>query len=153
MIDYKLPKTFTKISEAEQSRVIGIIPAQHLISRRRELVADRAARIKCVGAWQSHTLQKKVPAIDHIDALELKDKDGAVEVIENRPGKAGSVAVYNALLQEFGVLDSNAAKRGLELYAEHTEDARTNPGKHPNIDRLFTVIDSGDEQQIRIVSA
>ena len=30
-----------------------------------------------------------------------------------------------------------AARAGLEFYAEHTEDARANPGKHPNIDRLL----------------
>ena len=70
---------------------------------------------------------KKLPTIDHIDSLELIDKDGGLVTIENRPGKAGSVAVYNALLQEFGGLNSEAAHRGLELYAEHTEDARANP--------------------------
>ena len=32
-----------------------------------------------------------------------------------------------------------AAARGLELFAEHTADARANPGKHPNIDLLFKV--------------
>ncbi|MCW8824791.1 MAG: DUF2322 family protein [Gammaproteobacteria bacterium] len=92
-----------------------------------------------------------MPPIDHIDALELIDQEGAIEIIENRPGKAGSVALYNALLQEFGVLDSNAAKKGLELYAEHTEDARSNPGKHPNIDRLFNLIENSGELRIRIL--
>ncbi|NOR52227.1 MAG: DUF2322 family protein [Gammaproteobacteria bacterium] len=94
---------------------------------------------------------KTLPTIDHIDSLELVDKDEGVVIIENRPGKAGSVAVYNALLQEFGRLNSEAAHRGLELYAEHTEDARTNPGKHPNIDRLFELIKNGGELQIKIV--
>lgn len=92
-----------------------------------------------------------LPAIEQIDRLELVAKSGALVVIENRPGKAGSVAVYNALLQEFGLLNSAAAKKGLELYAEHTEDARTNPGKHPNIDRLFELIDGGGEYQISVV--
>lgn len=92
-----------------------------------------------------------LPAIDQIDRLELIDVNGAVAVIENRPGKAGSVAVYNTLLQEFGLLNSAAAQKGLELYAEHTEDARTNPGKHPNIDRFFELIDSNGEYQIRVV--
>ncbi len=94
---------------------------------------------------------KNLPAIDHIDRLELVDTEGGVEVIENRPGKAGSVAVYNALLQEFGLLNSDAAQKGLELYAEHTEDARSNPGKHPNIDRLFELIKNGGELQIKRV--
>jgi hypothetical protein len=30
---------------------------------------------------------------------------------------------------------------GLTLFAEHTNDAEKNPGKHPNIDRLFKVIE------------
>lgn len=92
-----------------------------------------------------------LPAIEKIDCLELVDTNGAVVVIENRPGKAGSVAVYNALLQEFGLLNSAAAQKGLELYAEHTEDARANPGKHPNIDRLFELIESNGEYQIQVV--
>jgi len=93
-----------------------------------------------------------LPVIDQIDTLELINDKGAVEVIENRPGKAGSVAVYNALFQQFGRLNSAAAQKGLELYAEHTEDARLNPGKHPNIDRLFDLINRGDELQIKIIS-
>ncbi len=92
-----------------------------------------------------------LPAIEKTDSLELVDTNGTKVVIENRPGKAGSVAVYNALLQEFGLLNSAAAQKGLELYAEHTEDARANPGKHPNIDRLFELIDSNNEYQIRAV--
>ncbi len=92
-----------------------------------------------------------LPAIEQIERLELIDKNGAVAVIENRPGQAGSVAVYNALLQEFGLLNSAAAQKGLKLYAEHTEDALANPGKHPNIDRLVELIDCGGEYQIRLV--
>ncbi|WP_423236267.1 DUF2322 family protein [Amphibiibacter pelophylacis] len=34
-----------------------------------------------------------------------------------------------------------AAQAGLALYAEHTEDARQNPGKHPNIDRLIALVE------------
>lgn len=94
-----------------------------------------------------------LPAIDQIDRLELTDANGALVEIENRPGKAGSVAVYNALLLEFGSLNADAAQKGLALYAEHTEDARSNPGKHPNIDRLFDLIKSGGEMAIKVVEA
>ena len=93
-----------------------------------------------------------LPAIEQIIRLELVDKNGVVTLLENQPGKAGSVAVYNALLQEFGLLNSAAAKKGLKLYAEHTEDARAHPGKHPNIDRLFDLIKDGGELQINAVS-
>jgi hypothetical protein len=83
-----------------------------------------------------------LPATDAIDALELVSSAGAVVArLENRPGTAGSVRVYHALLKEFGEINQAAAQRGLEIYAEHVADARSNPGKHPNIDRLFPIAD------------
>lgn len=93
---------------------------------------------------------KTLPAIDDIAAITLYHGDTPVDTIENRPGKAGSVAVYNALLQEFGTLNAEAAQRGLELYAEHVADAEANPGKHPNIDRLFQIIEQQSELRMEI---
>ena len=81
-----------------------------------------------------------LPAIDHITALELSDGDVLVVRLENKPGTAGSVRVYHALMQEFGEINTAAATKGLSLYAEHTADAKAFPGKHPNIDRLLTLI-------------
>ena len=69
-------------------------------------------------------------------------------------GKLGSLKLYNALAQEFdNRLDSAAAERGLSLFAEHTADARTNPGKHPNIDLLFKVKTENLVLQLRPVEA
>jgi hypothetical protein len=95
---------------------------------------------------------KTLPAIDTIDKLELYDGDQLVDTIDNKPGKAGSVAVYNALLKEFGSLNRGAAARGLILYGEHTADAQANPGKHPNIDRLFAIISGNNELRIVTVA-
>lgn len=97
---------------------------------------------------------KTLPAIDAIDGIALYkgDSDTPEEIIENKPGKAGSVAVYNALLQEFGTLNGAAAKKGLELYAEHVADAEANPGKHPNIDRLFQLIEQGTEMRMEVIN-
>lgn len=96
---------------------------------------------------------KTLPAIDDIAGIALyrRDSDAPTEIIENKPGKAGSVAVYNALLQEFGTLNTEAARKGLELYAEHVADAETNPGKHPNIDRLVSIIEQQDEMRVEII--
>ncbi|MBC3870555.1 DUF2322 family protein [Undibacterium oligocarboniphilum] len=80
-----------------------------------------------------------LPAIDHIAALELSNNAGLVARLENKPGTAGSVRVYHALTQEFGKIHAAAATKGLALYAEHTADAKTFPGKHPNIDRLLAL--------------
>lgn len=83
---------------------------------------------------------KKLPGISHLAAIQLLNAEGEeVALIENKPGSAGSVAVYNHLAQTYGSITVDAAKKGLEIYAEHTDDARTNPGKHPNIDRLLQI--------------
>ena len=85
---------------------------------------------------------KKLPGVSHLAAINLLDADGNVLVaIENKPGSQGSLSVYNHLAQTFGAITPDAAKKGLEIFAEHTEDARLHPGKHPNIDRLLSLIE------------
>jgi len=89
---------------------------------------------------------ESLPSVDGIARLELYAGDSyePVAVIENAPGQAGSLAVYYKLAVDFGGIGPAAAKKGLELYAEHVEDARAHPGKHPNIDRLLAIVESGD---------
>lgn len=88
---------------------------------------------------------KTLPDCADIDCIELLDAaGGTVATIENKPGQAGSVRVYRALLDRHGRIDSAAATEGLALYAEHTEDARRQPGRHPNIDRLLAVAAGGE---------
>ena len=84
---------------------------------------------------------RDLPSVEQIARLELLDATGVViGSIENRPGSAGSVAVYHAVTTPHGRLDRQCAEQALRLYAEHVEDARAQPGKHPNIDRLFEII-------------
>lgn len=82
---------------------------------------------------------KLLPSVAHLTALELLDTQGQVlATIENKPGQGGSLAVYHALGALYGgQITPAAATLGLEWYAEHTADAQTHPGKHPNIDRLL----------------
>jgi PPOX class probable FMN-dependent enzyme len=82
---------------------------------------------------------RTLPAIHHLAALALLDEHGqVVATIENRPGQAGSLAVYHALARRHGGrITPEAARLGLDWYAEHTADARAHPGRHPNIDRLL----------------
>ena len=97
---------------------------------------------------------KQLPKVSHLEALKLLDAEGTVvAAIENKPGQAGSLAVYNHLAQLYGSINAEAARKGLELYAEHTEDARQNPGKHPNIDRLIGVIERGEVLRVKQVFA
>ena len=95
-----------------------------------------------------------LPPVQHLAELQLIDAKGAVvATIENKPGKAGSLAVYHALAAQYGRIDVAAAQEGLALFAEHTAAARQHPGSHPNIDRLFEVIASGQGYTVRLIPA
>jgi hypothetical protein len=97
---------------------------------------------------------RQLPPITHLSELQLIDAAGQVAAtIENKPGKAGSLAVYNALAAKHGSINVAAAEEGLVLFAEHTASARQHPGSHPNIDRLLDVIACGQGYTVRLVQA
>jgi hypothetical protein len=97
---------------------------------------------------------KQLPPTTHLAGLQLLDELGAtVATLENKPGQAGSVAVYAALAQRFGSITVEAAHQGLALYGEHTADARAHPGKHPNIDRLIALVEAGGRYAVRLLPA
>ncbi|MBN8452846.1 DUF2322 family protein [Accumulibacter sp.] len=84
---------------------------------------------------------RKLPGISHLQAIHLLDAAGEVAgSIENRAGSQGALAVYNHLAQTYGAITPEAAAKGLELFAEHVDGARANPGRHPNIDRLLLLV-------------
>ena len=92
---------------------------------------------------------KKLPGISHLAALNLLDAAGEiVAVIENKPGSQGSLAIYNHVAQIYGAITPDAARKGLDLFAEHGDEARAHPGKHPNIDRLLALVE--DQRTLRI---
>lgn len=84
-----------------------------------------------------------LPSVEHLVGIQLW-RDGKLDaVIENKPGQAGSLKVYNALHKQFGAITPKAGRLGLWLYGEHANDALLHPGKHPNIDRLFALEATG----------
>ena len=88
---------------------------------------------------------------DQIQKIELMNSAGeVVGLIENKPGSQGSVRVFNHLFKKWGSITKDASKDGLKIYAEHTADAEDNPGKHPNIDRLLNVIETGEVLTVSI---
>lgn len=96
----------------------------------------------------------QLPPVTHLRRIELIDaSDSLIATIENAPGKAGSLAVYHALALQHGRIDAAAAQEGLRLFAEHTESARQHPGSHPNIDRLFEIIATGQSLTVRLIPA
>lgn len=97
---------------------------------------------------------KQLPGVSHLDAIQLLDAEGnVVATIEHKAGQIGSLTIYNHLAQFFGLINADAAARGIELYAEHAEDARQNPGKHPNIDRLLNFPAEGGNLHVKHVFA
>ena len=83
-----------------------------------------------------------LPTIDHLTGLDVLNGETVIHHIPAAPGKLGSLRLYNALAEKFnGKLDRTSAQKGLQLFAEHTQDARENVGKHPNIDLLLRVIE------------
>lgn len=98
---------------------------------------------------------KTLPGVTHLAALRLLDAAGqVVATIENKPGQAGSLAVYHALSQRHGgTITPAAAAEGLALYAEHTADAKAHPGKHPNIDRLIAWADGTATHAVELIEA
>lgn len=97
---------------------------------------------------------KQLPPVAHLAALQLIDAAGNVAAtIENKPGQAGSLAVYAALADKHGSINAAAAQEGLDTYAEHTADSRANPGKHPNIDRLIKIIETAQGFTVKLIPA
>ncbi|MDR1662355.1 MAG: DUF2322 family protein [Azoarcus sp.] len=96
---------------------------------------------------------KKLPGISHLAAIQLLDGENLAAVIENKAGSQGSLAIYNHLAQTYGAITPDAAKKGLELFAEHAEDARRHPGKHPNVDRLIRLIEERRTLRIKHIFA
>ncbi|MFC0309530.1 DUF2322 family protein [Gallibacterium trehalosifermentans] len=93
-----------------------------------------------------------LPPIDDIHQIDILNLHG--EIVHTIPaiaGKLGSLRVYNALAEKFACqLNQESATQGLEWFAEHRIDASQYPGKHPNIDLLFTVIKQNQQFTLKI---
>lgn len=97
---------------------------------------------------------QQLPSAENLARIELTDPNGTiVDTIENQPGKQGSLVVYQYLCQTFGRIDAQAASHGVEVFAEHTADAKNRPGAHPNIDRLLDIIEGGPVLDVHLVEA
>jgi hypothetical protein len=96
---------------------------------------------------------KKLPGVSHLAAIRLLDGENEVAVVEIKAGDQGSLAIYNHLAQTYGAITPDAAKMGLRLYAEHADEARQTPGKHPDIDRLAALIEKKKTLRVKHVFA
>ncbi|OOC48564.1 MULTISPECIES: DUF2322 family protein [Thioalkalivibrio] len=88
-------------------------------------------------------MSKKLPDVSNIERLELFGEDyNPTATIENVEGQSLSLQIYYQLALDFGGIGPKAANSGLLMYGNHADDARANPGKHPNIDRLIDVLNN-----------
>ena len=87
----------------------------------------------------------------HIKEIVLSNKDEIISSIEKKPGTLGSIKIYHHLWLIYGELNTEAALEGIDLYCEYSEEAQEHPGKHPNIDRLFDVIECEEILKIKII--
>ncbi len=96
----------------------------------------------------------QLEAVEQFGRMRLFDEMGVPngEII-NQPGSSSSFRVYYHLALKWGGIGVKAAQEGLELFAEHTDDARAHPGKHPNIDRLLAVVATGTGYSVRCYPA
>jgi hypothetical protein len=93
-----------------------------------------------------------LPDIKHINKINLYDQnDNLVVVIENMQGTQGSLKVYFYLYKNFKKINFAAAQKGLELFSEHTAEARKNPGSHPNIDHLINIVKTKDTLRVETI--
>jgi hypothetical protein len=96
----------------------------------------------------------QLPSIDGVLRIDLMDaQGGTVASIPNEAGKQGSLAVYQYLAQTFPALNAEAATHGLEIFAEHTADAKNRPGAHPNVDHLLAIANGGAALSIHVITA
>ncbi len=95
-----------------------------------------------------------LPSVEGLMRIDLFNSAGdTVASIENKPGKQGSLIVYQYLFQTFGSIDAKAAAHGLSVFAEHTADAKARPGAHPNIDLLLDIVAGGDPLSVQAIPA
>ena len=94
---------------------------------------------------------KTLPDVTELDRVELYDlNDNYIDKIENLPGTQGSLKVYFFIYKKYKLIDTEAAQNGLELFSEHTDDAKKKPGSHPNINRLIHLINNNEILKIKV---
>ena len=87
----------------------------------------------------------------HIKEIILSNKNQTVGIIEKKPGSLGSIKIYHHLWLTYGKLNIHAALEGIELYSKHSLEAEKHPGQHPNIDRLFDIVENKETLKIKVI--
>jgi len=93
-----------------------------------------------------------LPSVDNLAGLELYGEGFEPEAwVEHTPDRTTTVAIYYQMAIDYGGISPTAARKALDLFGDQAEEARAHPGRHPDIDRLFEVIDRGQYLSVRAV--
>ena len=91
--------------------------------------------------------------ISTVKELKLRDhRGGFLGSIRNNQVNQKSICVYCALLNfQNGLIDSEKASKGLELFGETTIQAKEKPGSFIDIDRLIAISLENKPIQVEII--
>ena len=73
--------------------------------------------------------------------------------LENKPGQAGSLALYAALAALYGATSPAAASLGPGVVRRAHGRRHAHPGKHPSIDRLVQWAQGSASYEVRLQTA
>ena len=85
--------------------------------------------------------------------IETPDGKGALEKFD-KEAKINIAAMNkysSTLYKNFKEINLEAAQKGLELFSEHTAEAKNHPGNHPNIDRLIDILRTNNILRIETI--
>ena len=72
---------------------------------------------------------KQLPKAEEVVLLRLfNEKDQLLSLIPNVAGKNAALRVFNKIAGERGLIDSDSAKEGLQLFGEYVSKAEAHPG-------------------------
>lgn len=85
---------------------------------------------------------KTLKSAEKVEKIDIVKAGEVVHTLLNREGSAGSLKVIANLVDfDNGNIDSTLAKKGLENFGEHVENAIAHPGQHPNVEMLQSIKD------------
>jgi len=102
-----------------------------------------------------NTFNDRVNALNlNVDALQevRVHLPSGPHIIPNQEGKKASLQIYSAITTNDGYISVNEAKKGLSIFGDELRnEARINPGKHPNIDILENIVSSDSKLRVDVI--
>lgn len=90
-------------------------------------------------------INAKLPSVSDVERVDFLTANGnLVRSVANAEGQQKSLKIFNYLATVYqNEFDKRAQEKALELYAEVVDDAKANPGAHPNVDFVLEALEKG----------